>query len=560
VISRAEFERALALVRRSGAQDTLEERLRPQGQGGRPRALDLDVLLAAMVLTHTHHQRLTLTRVHKLLTNDLAHSYQRQLGIIRADGQKLTIRQVRYVLDAIEGKYAYTPKSRPDLDEPARAERQESFQEVIDQLVDASIPAHLGRPGRYAVDASAIDSAARGKAMPARRGAAPDDEGLAEQVNVDAEPGHSFDRDARWGYRTKTYDNKTNKCFGYQLIAFTRVGAVGQQSREPLLTDRIVVVAANASMADPTLGVVDRMAAQGHQVTELIVDRGFSYAAADKWAYELRDRGIEQVLDLHPNDHGVTDHEGVSMIAGWPHCPAIPAELEDIRRPASLAAGTLKKSATASDRLAHSRLLLEIATFEERIEAREQYAFKRTSLGQARSKTGRVGKSAQRFTCPAPAGKIACPNCPLSMAGPADLTLVPNPPTGPGTPKACSQVTIAVPATVSPKLHQKERWGSPAWVASFKRRTRAEGGFGLLKNSKSGNVKRGWTHQVGLIKTTLLLAVAVTACNLRQLLTWSRATGDVTDPLTLMEAGPASFEEIDPATGGVGATSPPTAA
>jgi len=146
-----------------------------------------------------------------------------------------------------------------------------------------------------------------------------------------------------------------------------------------------------------------------------------------------------------------------------------------------LTAGTLKKSATASDRLAHGRLLLEIATFEERIEAREQYAFRRTSLGQNRSKTGRVGKNAQRFTCPAQAGKIACPNCPLSMAGPADLTLVANPPTGPGTPKACSQVTIAVPTTVSPKLRQKERWGSPAWVASFKRRTRVEGGFGLLK-------------------------------------------------------------------------------
>jgi len=576
VISRAEFERALALVRRSGAQDTLDERLRPQGQGGRPRALDLDVLLAAMVLTHTHHQRLTLTRVHKLLTNDLAHSYQRQLGIIRADGRKLTIRQVRYVLDAIESKYEYTPKSRPDLDEPARTERAESFQQVIDQLVDASIPAHLGRPGRYAVDASAIDSAARGKKMPqgtkkaraarkAERAARTEAENdaydtLAEQVNADAEPGHSYDRDARWGFRTKTFDNKSNACFGYQLIAFTRVGAVGQASREPLLTDRIVVVPANASMAAPTLGAMDRLAAQGHRVTEVIVDRGFSNLTPDNWAYPLRDRGIEQVLDLTDKDYAARDFNGVPMIAGWPHCPGMPAELEEIRRPVSLTAGTLKKCATASDRLAHHRLLLEIAAFEKKIEAREQYAFKRTSLGQNRSKTGRAGKSAQRFACPAQAGKVRCPSCPLSMAGPADLTLVPNPPTGPGTPKACTQATISVPTTVSPKLRQKERWGSPAWVASFKRRTRVEGGFGLLKNSKSGNVKRGWTHQVGLIKTTLLLAVAVTASNLRQLLTWSRATGDVTDPLTLMEAGPASFEEIDLAGGGVGATSPPTAA
>ena len=135
-----------------------------------------------------------------------------------------------------------------------------------------------------------------------------------------------------------------------------------------------------------------------------------------------------------------------------------------------------------------------------------------------------------------------------------------NPPTGPGMPTACQQRTISVPLTVTPKVRQKERWGSPAWVASYKRRTRVEGGFGLLKNDTTGNIKRGWTRQVGIIKTTLLLAVAVTASNLRQLLIWSRATGDVTDPLTLMEVGPAAFEEIDPATGGVGNTGPPKAA
>jgi len=52
----------------------------------------------------------------------------------------------------------------------------------------------------------------------------------------------------------------------------------------------------------------------------------------------------------------------------------------------------------------------------------------------------------------------------------------------------------------------------------------------------------------------------VTASSLRQLLIWSRATGDVTDPLTQMEVGPAAFEEIDSAAGGVGVTGPPDAA
>lgn len=568
MISRAEFERALALVTGSGVHLTLDERLRPTGKGGRPRALRLDVLLADMVLTTTHHKGLLLTSVHKLLTTELAHSYQRQLGVIRADGTKVTIRQVRYVLDAIEAKYEYTTKSVPDLDIAEREERQESFQEVIDQLVDGSIPAHLPRQGRYAVDASAIDSAARGKRMPAgsnnvrkaKKSSASDENALTQEVNADAEPHRSFDLDARWGYRTKTYDNKTNKCFGYQLISFTRVGAVGQEMREPLLTDRIVVVPANASMSLPTLGALDRLEAQGHAAVELLVDRGFSNGKTYKWADELRAREIEQVLDLTINDYGVTDHEGVKMIAGWAHCPAMPTELDEIRKPVRLTAGTLKKAATAEDRIAHSRLVEEIATFSERIAAREQYAFVRTSRGQNRSKTGKAGKSAERFSCPAQAGKVICPSCPLSMAGPANLTRIENPPTGPGMPKACNQVTIAVPATVSPKLHQTERWGSPGWIASFNRRSRVEASFGLLKNSKTDNVKRGWTQQVGLVKTTILLAIAVTASNLRQLQTWAKTTGDVTDPLTQMEVGPTAFEEIDPATGGVGNTGPPTTA
>lgn len=177
------------------------------------------------------------------------------------------------------------------------------------------------------------ERAARKAARAARTDAenAQDDSPAAE-VNAHTEAGHSFDPDARWGYRTKTFDNKTSMCFGYQMIAFTRVGAVGQEGREPLLTKRIVVVAANAAMAEPSIDALDRMAAGGRPVAEVIVDRGFSNYTPEHWAYYLRDRGIEQVLDLTENDCGATDFNGVPMIAGWPHCPAMPAELEEIRR------------------------------------------------------------------------------------------------------------------------------------------------------------------------------------------------------------------------------------
>ena len=95
-----------------------------------------------------------------------------------------------------------------------------------------------------------------------------------------------------------------------------------------------------------------------------------------------------------------------------------------------------------------------------------------------------------------------------------------------------NQQTISAPMTVTPKLRQRERWGTPALVILYARRSRVEGTVGLLKNDATGKVKRGWTCQVGIIKTTLLLAVAVTSPHLRKMLSGSWDTGDVTDPLT----------------------------
>jgi hypothetical protein len=85
-----------------------------------------------------------------------------------------------------------------------------------------------------------------------------------------------------------------------------------------LLTDRIVVVAANASMSEPSINALDRFAASGQPLTEVFVDRGFSTYTEDNWAYHLRERGIEQVLDLSEHDYGATDFNGVPMVAGWP--------------------------------------------------------------------------------------------------------------------------------------------------------------------------------------------------------------------------------------------------
>lgn len=92
------------------------------------------------------------------------------------------------------------------------------------------------------------------------------------------------------------------------------------------------------------------------------------------------------------------------------------------------------------------------------------------------------------------------------------------------------------------------------------RRTHVEGSFGNLKNPDTENVRRGWTRLVGLVKTSLMLVIAQAAANLRLLRAWAARTGDRTDPLTALDPEDHGFEEIEPAAGGTGATSPPAAA
>ena len=72
-----------------------------------------------------------------------------------------------------------------------------------------------------------------------------------------------------------------------------------------------------------------------------------------------------------------------------------------------------------------------------------------------------------------------------------------------------------------------------------------------------GGIQRGWTRQHGLVKTTLLLAIAVAASNLRILLSWARRTRDTRDPLTTMDVASRGFVELDDDGHPLAATGPP---
>lgn len=322
----------------------------------------------------------------------------------------------------------------------------------------------------------------------------------------------------------------------------------------PKLTWRFALRPAGTDVVEPSFTVLDSLIDDGHTVSELLNDRAFSYKTADRWATPLRARGIEQVFDMHPADRGVRDHEGIRIIDGTPHCPSTPDDLVHIERPRNLNPKPLTAKATKAQRILHEADLKTVEEFHERIAERETWSFRFVGNGK------RAGTT--RWECPAQAGKRICTHCPLSQGFPAETPKVENPPAAATKPKCCSQRTVTIPAEALAKTRQKHYWGSPDWITSYARRTHVEGYFGNLKNADTGNVRRGWTRVVGLVKTSLLTACAIAATNMRLLRAWSTRTGDITDPLCAPDPEDHGFEELQPdlIASGTGNTSPPNAA
>ena len=369
------------------------------------------------------------------------------------------------------------------------------------------------------------------------------------------------------------------------LVPVLPVGA--DPADRPKLLARFRLQPANANAVTPTLEMLDSLRDAGRPVTELISDREYSYKSSESWADQLRARDIAQVIDVHDNDRGIRDYNGIAIIDGTPHCRAVIGDREDlirVPRPANLSPGTMPINATEEERAKHAARVEAIAEFRRKIAERQVAAFRRVASADEDGN--------ERWECPAQAGKVICANCPLSLdypdtlpivASPHDVPALPDPPPKPAkgaspadkaayrTAKAqwdkqadflrcCRQRTITIPGAASAKLRQQHTWGTDAWIESYDRRTHVEGYFGNLKSSKTTGVIRGWIFVVGIVKTGIMLIAAGINNNIRLMRSWAAKTGDRTHPLCALDPESFGFEELDADGNPDLALAPPTAA
>ncbi len=480
MIRRRDITRTLEWVDASGVPDVLEQALRPTGRG-RPRQLTVRALLVGLKLAVDSAKTACLTDVFVVLTEVLPEAVQHDLGVRdRRTGRVITVHQVRRLLESIKNRL--DPAATNGSEE--RPARLSVLQQILDDLLAATMPAEVPTSGAYAVDGTGTWSWARGK----------------DRQTIAADP------DAAWGVKTSK-SGKQERYFGYELHAVVRVGRLNDDRPVPCLAERIVVTPASTNCAEAVLPAIARMREDGLRLREVIADRGYTYKTG--WSRGLRALDVDSVLDLHPTQLGARgSHAGARFIAGVPHCPATPKAFDIIPRPERLAASPA----------------LEV--FLGQINTREQWALRRVA--------GPDSSGAERYECPARAGKVRCPLVEQSMAQPVTLPKVLEPPER-SAHKCCSQRTVTVPGDVDYKSRQRHYWGSRDWISSFSRRSRVEGWFGNVKDRSREALGRGAFRVMGLCKSSLILGIYAAATNLRLLEAWATKVG-LSEPPALASA------------------------
>jgi hypothetical protein len=550
-ITQDEYRRA-RFISEPAAQAILDA-IRPSNRGR--KTLDPVIFLTGMQLSIDKYNVATVTKIFHVLTHDLTRDDQWDLGVrtFNKNGKEdvITKHDLYALTKRITKMLDFTRHRAALLSDEERMLRRDQVDGIVAAILEPTLIPRPTGSDSYALDGTAIWASERSKTkIPS--GPAPDPVHEEDQLNVKIDQldqtqlqnpesndgahspkpgkGHHGESDADFGAKTD-HDGTRKYYFGYDVEALVRVPALlpdGKKSRaEPNLLEALVVIPGGRDIVNPCLRMFDRMMAEGKTIRTILVDRHYSYKGFDRWMNELMKRGIEQVADMHSNDQGFRDWDGMKFAAGWAHCPSTPDRLGTIP--------TLGPTATPN----------EIAVFNALINERRTYAAKRVNT---LDQDGKI-----RFGCPALDGSVGCPLRAGTMATAiaAQLPVISNPPAEIGRPSICTQQTVQIQVSTDPqkramKMYQRSYWGSKVWQSTYARRTYVEGWFGVLKNTTATGFHRGSHQFMGLPLVSLALAMAAATTNLRLLRTWHAETslGDSSHPLLQPDKPHYGFAEI----------------
>jgi hypothetical protein len=353
--------------------------------------------------------------------------------------------------------------------------------QTCDALLEASVPPeHKQATSALAVDWSDLETFS---CPPPARG------------------GDCADPEASWGHRRGDSPGQKDELFyGYYLSAGTMVR---EENGPPVpeLARRMTQTSCHLDPARAMVPVLQRMAAGGIPLGDVLDDSGYAHRVPGNWAVPLRAAGAQLIQDLHPDDRGPHGtHAGAVISNGNLYCPMTPRPLLDL--------GPLARDATPGQTAAHDQQTAETARYK---------------LGKI---TASDGDGYHRVMCPAAMGKLRCPLRPPSMSLTRQRPEILTPPAHP--PACCTQLTITVPPEINAKTAQKHDYPSQAHRYSYARRSAAERTFSTAKDPASNDISRGWCRLMGLNAITLFAACLFIVRNQRILAAYTTRQADNT--------------------------------
>jgi hypothetical protein len=454
----ARVEAVLSDAKLDAELSSLEARL---PIGVRPRQCSVRTLFIGMLCCLCEgHQSAHLSAVLAALCGLCDHDKER-FGVL-ADWHGvphlLTYRQVTYTACLLD---ATLRKDRPD-GAPSKL-----LQQLCDALVESSIPARYKvASSSYAIDWTDIASFARPPSEP---------------------DGPCADPEAGWGHRRGDQPGRSDELFfGYYGSLMTMV----RDDSGPAVPELVRRVRLSSCRVDPVssfVGVVTNATTSGVVVADVLADCGYSYKVPERFAYPLRAAGVNLVIDLHQNDRGMKGtFSGAILANGNCYCPMTPVAL--------FALSPLPRGASKD----------QIVTHDARVAELNRYKLSRQSRND--------DDGYHRAACPATSGKVRCPLRPNSMALGYDRPSILTPPVG--EPVCCTQQSITVGPTINAKTAQRHDYLSPAWRASYGRRSAVERSNSRLKDPAGINLDvRGWCKQTGLVPLALFVACSCVVVN-----------------------------------------------
>jgi hypothetical protein len=502
-ITDAQVATCRALMARSGVAVRIEDELAARrSRPGRPRALNAEALLCALLLLALDDRPLHLSAVTEVLFVRISTEAKESLGVVGAMSDQCTYlaryRQVRYLFSLVASVLdpsGLIKNRRLSPDELAArsvvlSENQElgalgRLEAFMGDLLCASVDEFDGetRPATlaYGLDATPVPLFSRGPSVRSGLCASDPDGGWyvrdGDHREREDHKGRSRGRVA-WALEA--------------TVVTTASGEPGAVSAFPNLAIGLSLGRPGTDPGGTAVRLLADVVSRGFAPGPLGVDRAYSGALKERFHLPVRAMGFELVVDYRVDQLGrQANSHGAVMVEGTWYCPSMPEVL--VNATIDLRAGRI-----------------DAETYQARIGARSDYAL--------RKKSGPDADGYERFSCPArgPRPKVRCAIAQSSLIALGKRT-VPEPPTDP--PALCRQSAITIAPDVGARYAQSLSFGTEQWHRNYATlRNTIEGWNAFAKDTAHEALAQPGRRRVrGIAAQGILISMLFVAANLRKI-------------------------------------------